>query len=66
LLLKTKLQFNPDYYRITNLSNDEESKDEGYGLDANGAEKRERRPTQPKLEFPVRENAFSEKLLFAE
>lgn len=36
-LMKTTLQFNPDYYRILDLTlmeQDEESKEEKYGLDA--------------------------------
>ena len=60
--MKTELQFNPDYYRIINL--EEESKEEdGYGIDAKGAQQVQRKSTQPKLEFPVREKGFSDELL---
>jgi hypothetical protein len=54
LLLQTKLQFNPDYYRIINLE-EEESKDEKYGFEAQGSDQPSSKSTQPRLEFPVRE-----------
>jgi hypothetical protein len=59
-LCGTDLQFEPDYYRIVDLSKveQEENKEEGYGLDAQGANNLERKSssTQPKLSFPISEN----------
>ena len=60
--MATKLQFDPDYYRIVNLE-EEESKDEKYGVDAIASYKQARKDTQPKLEFPVLEGAFPDHLL---
>ncbi len=48
------------------MTNCEENKDEGYGIDANGSNSRERKMTQPLLEFPVREHGFSNELLKGE
>ena len=66
LLLKTQLQFNPNYYRIVDLqklSEEEEKDDQQYGIDARGADVPIRKDTQPKLEFPVRGQGFSNELL---
>jgi len=63
LYLKTQLQFNPKYYRIVDLSVIEDQ-DNQYGIDAQGADDEPmRRDTQPKLEFPVRGQGFSNELL---
>ena len=43
-LLATTLQFNPDYYRIVNLQ-EEESKDEKYGFEAQGSSEPSRKNT---------------------
>jgi len=62
-LLSTQLQFNPDYYRILDLTTvEEESKDEM--TERLAANRYERKNTQPKLNYPVtREAGMSNDLL---
>ena len=68
-LLKEKLQFNPNYYRIKDLSKveqteaEEESKEQ-YGFDAiKSGESREPSVSQPKLSFPLHEHKIPQDLL---